>query len=185
MKKKMGKKNLAFIFCLVSILVWSCARQGNTKDLQEAENRILQQEDGTVSLILDKAERYSDKVNPSYNTADWNIVISKPGRFKVWLSSATKDTTHLKYLNSVRITLLDDHLEVNPACDKIVHNSGDVPFPYFKTESYMGSLYVSEPGEYNIQVISEKVLAKNTGAKDSTPVDDTMMMSIILTPMTN
>ena len=159
----MGKKNLIFIIYLGSILVWSCAHQESTKDKKEAENKILQQEDGTVSLNLDKAARYSDEVNPSYNTADWNIVISKPGRFKVWLSSATKDTTDLQYADSVRINLLDDHFVVNPACDKIIHNSGDVPYPYFKTESYMGSIYVSEPGEYNIQVISEKVITKNSG----------------------
>ena len=180
----MEKNKFTFIICMVSILSWSCAHHESTKDLQEAGNRILQQEDGSVSLKLDKAACYSDEVNPSYNTADWNIVISKPGRFKVWLSSATKDTTDLKYANSVRINLLDDHLEVNPVCDKIVHNSGDVTYPYFKTESYMGSLYVSEPGEYNIQVISEKVIARNCGAKNTSPPDDTMMMSVILTPMT-
>jgi hypothetical protein len=180
----MRKENLAFIICLGSILVWSCTRQVNTKDVQEAENRILQQEDGTVSLKLNKAACYRDEVNPSNNTADWNIVISKPGRFKVWLSSATKDTTELSYVNSVRINLLDDHLVVNPACDKIVHNSGDVLYPYFKTESYMGSIYVSDPGEYNIQVISEKVIANNREVKNTSPGDDTMLMSVILTPMT-
>jgi hypothetical protein len=179
----MRKKSLTFIVCLGSILLCSCARQGTTKDSREAGNRIVQQEDGTVSLKLDKAVRYSDEANPSYNTADWNIVISKPGRFKVWLSSATKDTTELRYANSVRINLLDDHLVVNPACDKIVHNAGDVPYPYFKTESYMGSFYVSEPGEYNIQVISEKVVAINSGSKNSSLTDDTMMMSVNLTPM--
>jgi hypothetical protein len=180
----MVRRNLTLIICLVTVAMWSCANQGGPKGLQEAGNTILQQEDGTVSLKLDKAACYNDKINPSYNTADWNIVISKPGRFKVWLSSATKDTTDLRYANSVRINLLDDHLVANPACDKIVHNSGEVSYPYFKTESYMGSLYVSEPGEYNIQVISEKVIAKNTGAKNTSPVDDTMMMSVVLTPMT-
>jgi hypothetical protein len=180
----MVKRNLTLIICLVSVVMWSCTHQGSPKGLQEAGNTILQQEDGTVSLKLDKAECYNDKVNPSYNTADWNIVISKPGRFKVWLASATKDTTDLRYRNSVRINLLDDHLVANPVCDKIVHNSGDVSYPYFKTESYMGSLYVSEPGEYNIQVISEKVIAKNSGAKNTSPIDDTMMMSVVLTPMT-
>ena len=180
----MTRRNFTFIISLVSVLVWSCANQGSTKDKQVAENKILQEDDGTVSLKLDKAARYSDEVNPSYNTADWDIVISKPGRFKVWLSSATKDTTDLKYANSVRINISDDHLVADPACDKIVHNSGDVAYPYFKTESYMGSLYVSEPGEYNIQVISEKVIAKNSGAITASHIDDTKMMSVILTPMT-
>jgi hypothetical protein len=172
----------AFFGGLVLILVWSCGQQGSTKKSQEAENRILQQEDGTVSLKLDKAACYNDAVNPSNNTADWNVVISKPGRFKVWLSSATKDTSDLSYANSVRICLLDDHLVANPVCDRIIQNSGDVPYPYYRADSYMGSFYVSEPGEYNIQVISEKVRAKNSGFQNTSQVDDTKLMSVILTP---
>ena len=180
----MKKKNFAFIICLVVIFFSSCSHQKNTKDSQVAENCVLQKEDGTVSLKLDKAPCYSDKVNPSNNTAEWNIVISKPGRFKVWLSSATKDTTNLRYANSVRISLSDDSLVVNPACDKIVQNSGDVPYQYFRADSYMGSFYLSEPGEYNIQIISEKVLAKNADAGIGSTKDNTMLMSVMLTPMT-
>jgi hypothetical protein len=181
---KMKKRSYTFVICLVAVLVWSCAHQRNTKDLHVSENGILQQEDGTVSLKLDKAARYSDEVNPSNNTAEWNIVISKPGRFKVWLSSATKDTTNLSYANSVRINIQDDNFVVNPACDKIVQNSRDVSYPDFRADSYMGSLYLSEPGEYNIQVISEKVIAKNTGAIKTSHADDTMLMSVMLTPVT-
>jgi hypothetical protein len=47
----------------------------------------------------------------------------------------------------------------------------------------MGSFYLSEPGEYNIQVISDKVIAKNKRAKD-THEDDIKMVSVILVPMT-
>jgi hypothetical protein len=48
----------------------------------------------------------------------------------------------------------------------------------------MGSFYLSEPGEYKIQVISEKVIVKNTRTKKASRAYDTMMMSVILTPMT-
>ena len=180
----MKQSILPYFIGLVIIPVWSCGHLGSTKVINDAENRILQQNDGTISLILDKAECYSDIVNPSNNTADWNIVISKPGRFKVWLSSATKDTSDLNYANSVRISLLDDRLEVNPACDKIVRNSSDVHYPYFRADSYMGSIYVSEPGEYNIQLISEKVIAKNAESHNTSLADDTKLMSVILTPST-
>ena len=180
----MKQSILPYFIGLVIIPVWSCGHLGSSKVINDAENRILQQNDGTISLILDKAECYSDIVNPSNNTADWNIVISKPGRFKVWLSSATKDTSDLNYANSVRISLLDDRLEVNPACDKIVRNSSDVHYPYFRADSYMGSIYVSEPGEYNIQLISEKVIAKNAESHNTSLVDDTKLMSVILTPST-
>jgi hypothetical protein len=170
------------IYGLGIVLASSCGQQGTTQNTHEAENRIMQQADGTVSLKLEKAACYADAVNPSNNTADWNVVISKPGRFKVWLSSATKDTSDLSYSSSVKVNILDDHLEVNPAVDKIVQNSGDVPSSYFRADSYVGSFYVSEPGEYNIQVISDKVIARNTGSKNSPHVDDTMLMSVMLTP---
>jgi hypothetical protein len=178
----MRKRFFPVFYGLVIVLIWSCGQQGTTKNSQEADNRIVQQADGTVSLKLDKAVCYSDAVNPTNNTADWNVVISKPGRFKVWLSSATKDTADLSYSTSVKVNMLDDHLEVTPAVDKIVQNSGDVPNSYFRADSYVGSFYVPEPGEYNIQVISDKVMAKNSGSKNSPPIDDTMLMSVMLTP---
>jgi hypothetical protein len=177
------RRRLFPIICgLTIVLAWSCSQQGTTKNTQEADNRILQQEDGTVSLKLEKAVCYNDAVNPTNNTADWNIVISKPGRFKVWLSSATKDTSGLSYSSSVKVNILDDHLEVTPEVDKIVHNSNDVPNSWFRADSYVGSFYVSEPGEYNIQVISDKVIAKNTGSMHNPQVDDTMLLSVMLTP---
>ena len=178
----MRTRLFAFLSGLAMILFCSCGQQGNIIYDQEAENRIIQQEDGTVSLKLEKAACYSDAVNPSNNTADWNVVISKPGRFKVWLSSATKDTSDLSYSSSVKVNILDDHMEVTPAVDKIVQNSGDVPHSYFRADSYVGSFYVPEPGEYNIQVISDKVIAKNAGSKNNPQIDDTMLMSVILTP---
>jgi hypothetical protein len=178
----MRKRSYALLICLSTLLFLSCSPKSSTKNLQVSEKGILQQEDGTVSLKLDKAACYKDEANPSNNTAEWNIVISKPGRFKVWLLSATKDTTDLSYANSVRISLQDDQLVANPACDKIVKNSGDVPYPY-KADSYMGTVYFSEPGEYKIQVISEKAVAKRPGTKNASSTDDTMMMSVLLTPM--
>jgi len=180
----MRQRVISYLSCLLLIVFSSCGHTGSTKSSQEADNRIIQQNDGTVSLILDKAECYNDKANPSNNTADWNIVISKPGRFKVWLSSATKDTSALSYANSVRISLLDDQLEANPACDRIVRNSLDVQYPYYRADSYMGSVNVSEPGEYNIQLISEKVIAKQTESPAKVLADETRLMSVILTPIT-
>lgn len=167
---------------LAALLVWSCGNQSQNKN--SADNAVVQQADGTLSLNLEKATCYNDEVNPSSNTAEWNVVVSKPGRFKVWLSSATKDTTDLSYRNTVKISLLDNELEADPACDKIVKNSGEVSYPYFRADSYMGSFYISEPGEYNIQIISEKVLPKEAMNDISSMPDDTRLMSVILTPNT-
>jgi hypothetical protein len=180
----MKKARIEYLVLLVLLTSWSCGRLGKTKDLQEADNRIIQQNDGTVSLILDKAARYSDSSNPSNNTADWNVVISTQGRYKVWLSSATKDTSNLRYANTVKISLMNERLEANPACDKVVRNSSEVNYPYYRADSYMGSIYFSEPGEYNIQVISEKVFAKEEHSQANSVADDTRLMSVILTPTT-
>lgn len=178
----MRKRFFPLFYGLVIILAGSCGQQSNTPSTLETENRIVQQADGTVSLKLEKAVCYNDAMNPTNNTADWSVVISKPGRFKVWLTSATKDTSDLSYSSSVKVNILDDHLEVTPEVDKIVQNSGDVPHSYFRADSYVGSFYVPEAGEYNIQVISDKVLAKNAGSKANPQIDDTMLMSVILTP---
>lgn len=170
------------IISLVVLLVWSCGKKPDTDSV--SGNAILQEADGTLDLNMEKATCYSDKVNPSSNTAEWNVVVSKPGTFKVWLSSATKDTTDLSYANSVRLSLMDKLLEVNPECDKVVLNSENVTRPYFRADSYMGSLYISEPGTYSIQVISEKVLSREAMNSSKTSTDDTRLMSVILTPMT-
>jgi hypothetical protein len=167
---------------MVLIPVLSCGNLKIERISQKDDNKILQQNDGSISLKLAKADCYSDLSNPSNNTAEWSIVISNPGHFNVWLSSATKDTSVLKYANSVKISLMDDRLEANPACDKIVQNSSDVRYPYFRADSFMGSVYVSEPGEYNIQLISEKVIASESKSNSSTMADDTKLMSVMLTP---
>ncbi len=179
----MRKNIFAFLAALILIFIWSCSHIESKKESQEAENRVLQQNDGTISLILDKAACYSDAVHPADNTADWNVVISKPGGFKVWLSSATRDTSVLHYANSVRISLMDDQLQVKPLCDKIIRNSTEVHYPYYRADSYMGSVYVPEPGVYNIQIISEKVVEKDVQFQNNSKASDTKLISVILTPI--
>ena len=169
------------IIGVIVLLAWSCG--SNTDQNSVSENAVVQEADGTLALDMDEATRYSDDVNPASNTAEWNVVVSKPGTFRVWLSSATKDTTKLSYSNSVKLSLLDKFLEVDPVCDKVVLNSGEVSLPYYRADSYMGSLYISEPGEYSIQVISEKVLPKEAELSEDMATDDTRLMSVILTPI--
>lgn len=166
------------IILLGLVFIYSCGNNNkNTTENKVVENKILQQKDGTISLKVDKAECYQDDVNPSTNTAEWNVVVSKSGRFNVWLSSATKDTTDLKYNNSVMLSILDNRLEAHPECDKIIHNSSDVTYPYFRADSYIGSLYIQDTGMFNIQIISEKIVPK--GAKKT---DNSTLLSVFLTP---
>jgi hypothetical protein len=179
----MKSRMIAFIVTgLMSM--WACGDRSGLKEAINDGNTILQQEDGSLSLNLEKAACYNDEVNPASNTAEWKVVISKPGRFKVWLTSATKDTTELSYVNSVKIGLPDSFLEADPACDKIIRGANEVSYPYYRADSYMGSFYIQEPGVYNIQVISEKILPRQAMNQIQSSADDTKLMSVLLTPIT-
>ncbi len=168
---------------LISFCI-SCNQKGSKKDSVEFSKTISQQEDGTILLKLDEAICYNDLTNPSSNTAEWKFIVPKPGRYNVWLSSATVDTVNLNYTKPVKISLLDKNLERNPGCDKIIRNSNDVSYPFYRTDSYMGSFYIQESGEYNIQVISEKVISKETRDQSQLLALNTRLMSIILIPLT-
>jgi hypothetical protein len=176
----MNKKILGLAI-MVGLIFGSCKNSSVQSDVNNNEpvkNKILQQSDGTISLKLDKADFYQDKTNPASNTAEWNVSVSKSGRFDVWMSSATKDTTDLQYDNTVKLSILDKIIEVVPACDKIVRNSEDVSYPFFRADSFLGSLYIQDTGVYNIQMISEKILPKDT-KKD---IEDSKVLSVILKP---
>jgi hypothetical protein len=170
---------------LVIISLWNCSDQSDNKKVKNEAKFFTQQQDGIISLRLANADYYKDVTDPSNNTAEWNVLISKTGEYKVWLSSATKDTVNLNYSNTVKVNLPDSQLAVIPACDKIIHNSQEVYSPYFRADSFMGSFYVSEPGKYNIQVISEKVISEESADPTSSSSDDSRMMAVILSPMTN
>jgi len=179
-------KKLRFVLftgMVVTGVCFSCNHFNNHRDQDEKGKMISQQDDGSILLKLEEAACYSDQVNPSSNTAEWKFTVPKPGRYKVWLCSATRDTNNLSYIRPVKISLLDSNLERSPECDKIIRNSTDVTFPYFRTDSYMGSVYIPEPGEYNIQVISEKVTTKEIRSHSQLLADNTRLMSLMLVPM--
>lgn len=179
----MSKNILVLLIIAGSTFLFSCGNKSGQKDSanKTEENRILQQADGTISLDVDKAECYQDVSDPSGNTAEWNVVVSKSGRYNVWLSSATKDTTNLKYQHSVMLSILDNRLEKHPGCDKIFHNSTEVSYPYFRADSFMGSLYIQDPGTYNIQIVSEKI--NNSDSVKSDDTDDSKLLSVFFTPI--
>ena len=179
----MRGRTVAFIITGL-IFLWSCGNKSGLSDLTNEGNAVAQQDDGSLVLDIDRAACYNDESNPASNTAEWKVMISKPGRFTVWLASATKDTTDLSYVNSVKVSLLDSFLEVDPVCDKVVRDSDEVSFPWFRADSYMGSFYVSEPGVYNVQVISEKILPREAMNLSPASSVETKLMSVLLTPMT-
>jgi hypothetical protein len=182
----MSRSLIIPLITIITFSIASCGNSGNGNPGKEKAGyaKISQQADGTISLKLEKASFYSCETDPSNNTAEWNIVVSKPGRYGVWLSTATTDTMNLRYTNSVKINLQDERLEATPVGDKIVLNAGDVKYPFYRADSYMGTFYIEQPGEYSLQVISEKVVPVNKRESVERPKNSTRMMSVILTPMT-
>jgi hypothetical protein len=164
---------------------YSCQNLGLKKEtkIKVVQKKILQQSDGSISLKVEKADCYHDIVNPSSNTAEWNVVVSKSGRFNVWLSSATKDTTDLKYDNSVKLNILENRFEVRPGCDKIIRNSSDVTYPYFRADSFVGSLYIQDTGLFNVQIISEKIVPGDIKKGELTATDNSKLLSVFFTPV--
>jgi hypothetical protein len=166
----------------ILLLTYSCNNSETTTT--SSVDKINQKEDGTIELQIEKAACYNDIANPSCNTAEWNIVVSKPGRYKVWVSSATVDTMDLQYNSSVKISLQDERIDVRPKRDRIVLNASNIKYPYFRADSYMGTFYIQDPGEYSIQVISEKVIAQTNNNQGSAETIHTKLMSVFLTPIT-
>ena len=124
------RRNLELLLIGSIILICtSCADSGSRKVVASLD-KITQQADGTISLKMEKASFYNCETDPSNNTAEWSFVVSKPGRYGVWLSTATKDTMNLSYASSVKINLQDERIEAKPVGDKIVLNAGDVKYPY-------------------------------------------------------
>ncbi len=170
------------IGCLGFCVLVSCGNSGKNDGKQS--EKITQQADGTISLKLEKASLYKCESNPSNNTAEWNFVVSRPGRYGVWISTATTDTMDLRYASSVKISLQDERIEAKPVGDKIILNAKDVKYPYYRADSYMGTFYFEQPGEYSIQVINEKVVTADRKDDQEKTGNATRMMSVILTPLT-
>jgi hypothetical protein len=183
-KNKMGQK-LFLLLAVVGLSLFSCKNTGNSADSDDelTHDAIVQQQDGTISLDVKEATTYHDVDNPESNTAEWNVIVSKKGRYDVWLSSATKDPGKLAYHNSVMVSIRDNQLEARPSIDKVIPNSSDGSYP-FTTDSFMGSLFISDTGLFNIQVVSDKILPKDAG-KNSQADEGTKLISVSLTPVTD
>jgi hypothetical protein len=177
---------MVLLFLAMTLIIYSCANSGNSPDktISKTSEKIKQNDDGSIDLHIENAACFNDNTNPSGNTAEWTFIVSKPGRYKVWISSATIDTMDLQYHNKVKISFQDEWLDIKPVRDKIVLNASDVKYPYFRADSYMGIFYIQEPGEYSIQVISDKVIAQSDNSLPASEPDHTKLISLFLTPST-
>src|SRR5512141_1515131 len=84
-KTKM-RSNVILCSLVAGMALISCGNSTNSGEAagNSSDKVIKQRDDGTISLNLDKADRYSDVKNPSCNTAEWNVVVKKSGRYNVW-----------------------------------------------------------------------------------------------------
>lgn len=163
--------------------VMASCNNNSSVDSDRPENEfITQQPDGTISLNVKKADCYANVTDPSENTAEWNVKILKSGRYNVWISSATKDTTTLNYNNSVYVSFHETRIEGVPECDKIVYNSTDVSYPYFRADSFLGTIFIQDTGACNVQVISEKILPDQQGSPNMNEEDLSKLISVSFTP---
>ena len=181
----MRKIKLALAVIIGATLLSSCNNaqtQAGNDDEQFLRNRVTQQEDGSITLSVRRAECYRDEKDPSTNTAEWNVVISKSGRFDVWLSSATTDTADLGYKNKVLLNINDNVLEVQPAVNKIVKNAFEVAPPYSRVDSFLGAMYIQDTGRYLVQIISDKILSEDV--REDAVNEKTRLLSVTLTPTT-
>lgn len=175
---------MVFLVGLLVLMTWSCGSEGWKSNRKMSENSIVQENDGTISLSMQEAAFYRNVENPGSNTAEWTVYVSKPGRYGVWLSSATKDTVDLSYSGNVKVTMLDAEFELVPEADRVFHNSSEVSYPYYRADSYVGSFFVSEEGEFSIQVMSEEVVPMEARNQSDNRADETRLLSVKLTPAT-
>lgn len=162
----------------------ACNDTGGTgKESKKARSeKSAGQAEGVTLLIRDAALIQVDS-NPQYNTAEWHFTVHKAGRYDVWLSSLTCDTTYLSFGDSVIITAGDTRLTGRPVGDEIVTEDLSVKEPWYRADSHMGSIFFREPGEYQVQVISDRVEKLSADLSDLSVEKQTLINSLILKPM--
>jgi len=168
---------IAIIF---GIIAGGCGKNDNDIAEQEVRN-IIQQEDGSIVLDLREAYLLQDSLHPDRNTAEWTFNIQDKGRYELWLSSFTKDTMDLKYESPVIINFGDKKISARPIGNEIVLDTPGTGDVYFRADSKLGSVYIDQPGDYNIQIVSAKV--RDLKDKESiTGSLHTQLRSLILKP---
>jgi len=137
------------------------------------------------TLLLKDASLLQVDSNPEYNTAEWSFTVKQPGRYDIWLSSLTCDTSNVLFASDVTITAGDTRIEKKPVSDQIITDDASVKSPWVRADSHMGSVFFSEPGEYQVQVISDRVVPSASEEKTAKTNNQTLIKSLILKPSVN
>lgn len=178
------KKFFAFTLVVVVALT-ACNDNGKSINNKSGKNDKSVVLEGGVTLLITDADLIEVDSNPRYNTAEWNFTVKDAGRYDVWLSSLTCDTAHLRFNDLVTITAGDERIEKKPIGDEIVTDDKSVTEPWYRADSHMGSIFFKEPGVYQVQVISDRVMTHSTDLSKVNIDKHTLINSLILKPMVN
>jgi len=179
-------RTIGIITLPVFFMLPSCKNDGNNTGIS-GQDKIIDagNNNNGVVLLIEEADLIQLENKPQYNTAEWLVKVEKPGRYDVWLSSLTVDTTHLLFAENVIITAGETKLEKKPLRDEIVTEDKSISQPWFRADSHMGSVLFAKPGEYPIQVISDRVERHTSDVSQISPEKHTLINSVILKPKVN
>lgn len=183
--KEFIKTTGGVVFIIILSLVSCKDNKGTDGSKPVGSDDRISGRDGGVTLLIENADLMEVDSNPQYNTAEWSFEVKKPGRYDVWLSSITCDTSHLLYADNVTITAGDTRIEKMPVGDEIITDDKSVRSPWFRADSHMGSVFFSEAGEYQIQVISDRVLPHSSDVSKVDTDKHTLINSLIFKPKVN
>jgi hypothetical protein len=178
-------RKIGFVAVIAVMALTSCKESGATKEKQSGKSAAGFGSDGGVTLSIQDADLIEIDSNPQYNTAEWHFTVMAAGRYDVWLSSLTCDTSHLRFAENVTITAGDTRIEKRPVGDEIVTDDKSVKSPWFRADSHMGSVFFSEPGEYQVQVISDRVMPHPSDPSGISIDKHTLINSLIFKPRVN
>jgi len=180
----MRRIKVFFVFALALALVSSCGNNSDEELSKQDTSYITEQADGTIILDLEKAYVLLDSLHPDMNTAEWAFKINKKGRYELWLSSYTRDTMNLQYEGHVYINFQDKKIKAESIIgNEIVLDTPDIGKMYYRADSKLGSVYIENPGEYNIQISGSKVRPYEISSLNNSS-RHTELRSLILKPMT-
>jgi hypothetical protein len=179
MKENFRKIGGIAMVCVLSLV--SCNNSGNDK----SKGSVKEENGSGVTLLLKDADLMQVDSNPQYNTAEWSFVVKQPGRYDIWLSSLTCDTSNVLFASDVTITAGDTRIEKRPVSDQIITDDKNVKSPWVRADSHMGSVFFSEPGEYQVQVISDRVIPVTANESKTGKDKHTLINSLILKPTVN
>ncbi|MGE5349044.1 MAG: hypothetical protein ACM3NP_07195 [Actinomycetota bacterium] len=176
--------NVATVFAVAAMFSFSSCGNESNQNGQERRTDLVVNGQG-IELKMSEAELIQVEDKPQYNTAEWLFTVEEPGRYDVWLSSLTVDPTRLRFTDNVIITAGETKLEKKPVSDRVVTDGTEIKAPWYRADSHMGSILFAKPGEYNVQVISDRVERFASDLSQINPEEHTLINSVILKPKVN